>query len=60
MANQKDRSGGGGSPAPLPKPLFKVNEKVLCYEPDIKKAQVLYDSKVLTDLQQILVKRSFI
>lgn len=25
---------------------FNENEKVLCYEPDLTKAKVLYDSKV--------------
>lgn len=25
---------------------FAVGEKVLCYEPDVTKAKVLYDSKV--------------
>lgn len=29
-----------------PKLKFAVGEKVLCYEPDLTKAKVLYDSKV--------------
>ncbi len=42
--------------------MFKVNEKVLCYEPDIKKAQVLYDSKVsviVFCLKKFKIKLSF-
>lgn len=27
--------------------VFVENEKVLCYEPDITKAKVLYDAKVI-------------
>lgn len=29
-----------------PKSTFSENERVLCYEPDLTKAKVLYDSKV--------------
>lgn len=29
-----------------PKYKFQIGEKVLCYEPDLTKAKVLYDSKV--------------
>lgn len=29
-----------------PKSAFSENERVLCYEPDLTKAKVLYDSKV--------------
>ena len=29
-----------------PKNMFEKGEKVLCFEPDVKKAKVLYDAKV--------------
>lgn len=32
------------------KSRFIIGEKVLCYEPDVTKAKVLYDSKVHTFL----------
>jgi hypothetical protein len=45
-AKEKLPPGTSDNSADPPKAKFKVNEKVLCYEPDNKKAQVLYDSKV--------------
>lgn len=38
-----------------PKFKFSVGEKVLCYEPDLTKAKVLYDSKVWNETTEIYI-----